>query len=151
MKLPLPSATLLLVPPSHETALPHSPAREAARGGNRSKCHSLQDQRNSLSPWRIKQGPGSCITPVTLGCSEILAEVRYALRRGARGGPVPRQAQTAPLPEAAPRLQVEHPCKPFWSSSLSPRFTHASTSRQPAETRAAKRKGTAWCGPEGLD
>lgn len=55
----------ILVLPSHEAHLPHSPPREAARGENRLRCHSLQDQRNHHSLWGIMQGLGSSVTPVT--------------------------------------------------------------------------------------
>lgn len=132
----------ILVLPSHEAPLPHSLPREAARGENRLRCHSLQDQRNHHSLWRIMQGLGSPVTPVTLGCSGILARAWHALRRGARGGQFPaHQAQRTPLPRAVTRLQVEHPCKPG-HSSLSYKFTHDSTSlRQPAENGTDKKKG----------
>lgn len=76
----------ILVLPSHEAPLPHSPPKEAARGENRLTCHSLQDQRNHHSLWRITQGLGSPVTPVILGCSGMLAGTWHALRRGAHGG-----------------------------------------------------------------
>lgn len=63
MGLLLPSATPISVPLSHEARLPLFPPRETNRGGNRSRCHSLQDQRNSPSPWRIIQGQEAPIAP----------------------------------------------------------------------------------------
>ena len=135
MKLPLLSATPMLVPQSHEAPLAHSPPSEAARGGNRSICHSLQDRRVSQSPWRRAH------YPMTLGDSGILAGARHALRNA--GGPVPaHQAQRVPLSEAALDLQLQHLCKPQPISSLTHKLTHASNSLTACRELGSQREGS---------
>lgn len=114
--------------------------KESVRGGNRSRCHSLQDQRNSPSPWKMMQGPGSPITPVTLGMG-CPAGARRTLRRGAHEGQSqltrPREYPSQKLhPGRSLSRSVNH------SRVLShPRSLTLASFRLPAENWAVKKKG----------